>query len=155
MSERFLEKRSTFFGIYAVVIIGALVILGIPEADAYKTAITGFFEGTSVENTIATVGNYQINNEKSKLVLTGEIQELLTDNKLGGCKNIRADFIIIGEDTNIEIDFTGKKCLYGQITYGMGYIESSDSTLKGRMTFMIDQRTDNVSGHLFGSIRVS
>lgn len=141
------------------VILAVIGITVVPEASASKTAITGFFQGEINGNSIFTDGDFQINNEKKHMRLSGFAIEILTDSKIDSCKNVAGIFFITENNDRHEIYLIGKKCTYGKSSYVMGSFESgilsvldNNVILKGRLTYKIDQNTDDVSGHILGIV---
>ena len=144
----------------SIIIFSIFLLVQFPDASAFKTAITGFFQGTIDEDgLIKTNGQYQINRSKHDYELKGSVQELFAERVDVACRNIIGDFILNGVDTQRELSLTGKKCHYGNSVYIMGSIVSVDDSgnniegiIKGRITFIINQDTNYVFGFLKGSL---
>jgi hypothetical protein len=143
-----------------IFIFSIFLLLQLPDVSAFKTAITGFFQGTIDEDgLIKTNGQYQINRSKSSYELKGTIQELFSERVDVTCRNIIGHLVLSGEDSQRDLTLTGKKCQYGNSVYIMGAVVSVDDSenniegiIKGRLTFMINQETNYVYGFLKGSI---
>ena len=122
-------------------------ILVIDEAQA-RTSIVGSFEGKFDEKMINTVGEFRISNDIGTYVLVGTFQNDGRDWLNPNCQKIVAELTLEGTDRKITLDFTGKNCKYGLMSYVIGTFETSLG--EGSITFVADHHSNNVSGQLKG-----
>ncbi len=122
-------------------------ILVIDEAQA-RTSIVGSFEGKFDEKMINTVGEFRISNNIGTYVLVGTFENNGRDWLNPNCQKITADLVLEGTDKKITLDFTGKNCKYGLMSYVIGTFETSLG--EGSITFVADHHNNNVEGQLKG-----
>jgi len=122
-------------------------ILVIDEAQA-RTSIVGSFEGKFDEKMINTVGEFRISNNIGTYVLVGTFENNGRDWLNPNCQKITADLVLEGTDKKIILDFTGKNCKYGLMSYVIGTFETSLG--EGSITFVADHHNNNVEGQLKG-----
>jgi len=151
------------------IIIG-LALFGIVEVYALPHAISvvGNFEGEFDYKSINTTGEYTISGDTNTFVLVGTFEEKgvshynVSTGKYvisnPNCSNITGELVLQSVETKINLDYTGKNCHYGLFSYVIGTFEVTDSEGKyeiksgeGRITFVADHHTNNVSGQLKGS----
>lgn len=164
----------------------------VPDAEASlprTIGIVGDFEGTFDHKSIITEGEYTISSEVEQFVLTGTFDNEYNEHDPAtatgkyvtnpNCQRVHGDLVLESDKIKIIIDFEGKNCRFGLISYvigtyfsneyvftdedeeyGYGY-EYNDEYEKyeddiigdGRITFVADHHTNNVMGHFKGSYR--
>jgi len=122
-------------------------IFVIDEAQA-RTSFVGSFEGKFDEKMINTVGEFRINNDIGIYVLVGTFENDGIDRFNPNCQKIVADLVLEGTDRKISLDFTGKNCKYGLMSYVIGTFETDGG--EGRITFVADHHNNTVEGQLTG-----
>ncbi len=136
------------------------ILFVVSEANALPHAISvvGEFEGKFDEKMINTVGEFRINNDIGIYVLVGTFENDGIDRFNPNCQKIVADLVLESKETKFYLDYTGKNCRYGLFSYVIGTFEVTDSegeyeikSGEGRITFVADHHTNNVSGELKGS----
>lgn len=160
--EKLSDNKYFFFGFcYGLVFFGSLfIVFVIPDAEAtsHKTSIIGDFEGKFDHTTINSKGEFHLNKKIHEFTLLGEFSDKGIDYKNYNCKIIDGNIALVGETTQVYIDFNGKKCQYGLFSYVVGTFEVIDSSGKykditgdGRISFVADHHANNVYGILHGS----
>lgn len=136
------------------------VLFIVSEANALPHAISvvGDFEGKFDHKSINTVGEYTISGDTNTFVLVGTFENDGIDRFNLTCQKIVADLVLESQETKINLDYTGKNCRYGLFSYVIGTFEVTNSEGKyeiksgeGRITFVADHHTNNVSGELKGN----
>ncbi len=136
------------------------ILFVVSEANALPHAISvvGEFEGKFDHKSINTVGDYTISGDTNTFVLVGTFENDGLDWFNPNCQKIVADLILESQETKFYLDYTGKNCRYGLFSYVIGTFEVTDSegeyeikSGEGRITFVADHHTNNVSGELKGS----
>ncbi len=136
------------------------ILFVVSEANALPHAISvvGEFEGKFDLKSINTVGDYTISGDTNTFVLVGTFENDGLDRFNPNCQKIIAYLVLENQETKINLDYTGKNCRYGLFSYVIGTFEVTNSegeyeikSGKGRITFVADHHSNNVSGHLKGS----
>ncbi len=156
--------------VYVIAVIGVLSVIGIENAFALdnKVSVVGNFEGKFDHEMINTTGKYTISANTETFVLVGTFDneyyqhlnpvtgKYVTSNP--NCQRVHGDLVLESVDTKVFLDYNGKNCKYGLISYVIGTFEVTDSEglLEinegyGRITFVADHHSNNVSGQLKGS----
>jgi len=135
----------------------AVSLFIIDDAQA-RSSFIGSFEGIFDEKMINAVGEFRVSNNIDTFVLVGtfETNKITHWNPYEGvyitsnpnCQKIIADLVLEGTDRKISLDFTGKNCKYGLISYVIGTFETEGG--EGRITFVADHHTNTVKGELRG-----
>ncbi len=151
-----------FFWFINVIAIGLLITLTVafPDAEAsyHDVAIVGDFQGKFDHKSIIAEGDYRISNNEHTFTLIGDFEKDGRDNTYNiNCITIVAKLILDSEETKVYLDFDGKKCAYGHMSFVFGTFETTDSTGKfagvtgsGRINFYADHHANNVYGTLQG-----
>ncbi len=149
-----------------LILISTVIILSflVPDAEAsyHDVAIVGDFDGKFDHNTIYAEGDYTISSDKHSFTLLGDFEKDGRDKTYNiNCITIVAKLVLDSEDTKIYLDFDGKKCAYGHMSFVFGTFETTDSTGKyagvtgeGRINFYADHHANNVYGTLQGTFRL-
>jgi len=160
------ENPYIFFGTtYGVVAIAVLLLVFvIPDAEAsyHHVAVVGDFYGKYDHKSINALGDYRISNDEHTFTLTGDFVKDGRDMTYNiNCITIIGQLVLESQETNIFLDFDGKKCQYGYMSYVFGTFETTDSTGKyagiigdGRVSFTTNHYSDYVSGTLQGKFRL-
>lgn len=146
--------------------------VAIPDAEAlpsYKSSLVGNFNGKFDHSTINTVGKFNIGSEIETFVLVGtfESAEYSYWNPITGkyvrsspdCQKIVGDLVLESKQGIINLQFNGKKCMYGLYSFVLGTFNAVDGTEKyelksgeGRITFVTDHHSNIAKGQLKGSV---
>lgn len=154
----------------STLMIGNVVaIQDVDELPSYKTSVVGNFNGHFDNKMINTSGNFNINNKVKTFVLVGTFANAEQQhwNPITGkyvksspnCQKIIGDLVLQTADAKINLDFIGKKCVYGLFSYVIGTFEVTDSTGyeiesgEGRITFVTDHHSNIAKGQLKGYVR--
>lgn len=194
MSELATEKDRKylkFFLIINIISIGMLVSITflLPYAEAslpHAVGIVGDFEGTFDHESIITEGEYTISGNTEQFVLTGTFDneyhehvnpatgKYVTSNP--NCQRVHGDLVLESAEIKIIIDFEGKNCRFGLMSYVIGTYYSNeyvftdedeeeedeygygneyedyedDITGNGRITFVADHHSNFVYGEIKG-----
>ena len=169
MSEQVSEKDWKFLQRVTVVnliLISTVIILSflVPDAEAsyHDVAVVGDFAGKFDHKSIYAEGDYTISCDKHSFTLLGDFEKDGRDKTYNiNCITIVAKLVLDSEDTKIYLDFDGKKCAYGHMSFVFGTFETTDSTGKlagvtgeGRINFYADHHANNVFGTLQGTFRL-
>jgi len=136
----------------------------VPDAEAsyHDVAIVGDFEGKFDHASIIAEGDYRISNDKQLFTLHGDFVKDGRDKTYNiQCITIVGELVLDSKETKVFLDFDGKKCQYGYMSYVFGTFETTDSTGKfagvtgeGRINFYADHHANNVFGTLQGTFRL-
>ncbi len=154
--------------ILATIFVLAYVIitLSVSEVSAYGVSIVGDFSGKFDHKTLNTEGEFLIRNDKHTFTLTGDLEKFKRDALMGrytnyNCVNISGPLVLESNETQINIEFTGKKCQYGYAGYVLGTFVSTGSSGQyegisgeGRITMYADHHANNVFGQLTGVFEI-
>jgi hypothetical protein len=169
MSEQVSEKDWKFvqrITVVNLILISTVIILSflVPDAEAsyHDVAIVGDFDGKFDHKSIYAEGDYTISSDKHSFTLLGDFEKDGRDKTYNiNCITIVAKLVLDSEDTEIFLDFDGKKCAYGHMSFVFGTFETTDSTGKyagvtgeGRINFYADHHANNVYGTLQGTFRL-
>lgn len=119
----------------------------IDDAEA-RSSFIGNFEGKFDEKMINTEGEFRVGGESNIFVFVGTFENAGRDYFNPSCQKISGDLILESNDKKIYIDFDGKNCKYGLISYVVGTFETEGG--EGRITFVADHHNNNVKGELRG-----
>jgi len=133
--------------VYVLAVIGVISIMSIDDAQA-RSSFIGSFEGTYDEKMINADGEFRISNDIGIYVLVGTFDDKGRDAFNPNCQKILADLVLEGTDRKLSLDFTGKYCKYGLISYVIGTFETDGG--EGRITFVTDHHKNTVKGELRG-----
>jgi len=149
-----------------LILISTVIILSflVPDAEAsyHDVAVVGDFAGKFDHKSIYADGDFRISNNKHMFTLLGDFEKDGRDKTFNiNCITIVAKLVLDSEDTKIYLDFDGKKCAYGHMSFVFGTFETTDSTGKlagvtgeGRINFYADHHANNVFGTLQGTFRL-
>jgi len=136
----------------------------VPDAEAtyHKVAIVGDFEGKFDHKSIFAEGDFRISNDKHAFTLIGDFEKDGRDKSYNiNCITIVGKLVLDSEETKVYLDFDGKKCQYGYMSFVFGTFETTSSTGKlagvtgeGRINFYADHHANNVFGTLQGTFRL-
>ncbi len=136
----------------------------IPDAEAtyHKVAIVGDFEGKFDHKSINAIGDYSISSDKHTFTLQGDFVKIGRDWTFNiNCINIIGQLVLDSQESKVFLNFIGKECQYGYMSYVIGTFDTTHSTGKyagvlgeGRISFYTDHYSDNVSGTLQGTFRL-
>ncbi len=136
----------------------------VPDAEAsyHDVAIVGDFEGKFDHASINAEGDYSISNDKHTFTLHGDFVKDGRDMTYNiQCITIVGELVLDSKETKVFLDFDGKKCQYGYMSYVFGTFETTSSTGKfagvtgeGRINFYADHHANNVFGTLQGTFRL-
>jgi len=159
-------KYLKYFWFVNVIAFSLLLTLAffVPDAEAtyHSVAIVGDFEGKFDHKSISAEGDYRISNDKQTFTLIGDFEKDGRDWTYNiNCITIVGKLVLDGEETKVYLDFDGKKCQIGYMSYVFGTFETTNSTGKftgvtgeGRINFYADHHTNNVFGTLQGTFRL-
>ena len=151
-----------FFWFLNVIAIGLLITLTLvlPDAEAtyHDVAIVGDFQGKFDHKSIFADGDFRISNDKHAFTLVGDFEKDGRDKTYNiNCITVVGKLILDSEETKVYLDFDGKKCAYGYMSFVFGTFETTDSTGKlagvtgsGRINFYTNHYANNVYGTLQG-----
>jgi len=125
----------------------AVSVFIIDDAQA-RSSFIGSFEGIFDEKMINAVGEFRISNDIGTYVFVGTFEDNGRDAFNPNCQKILADLVLEGTDRKLSLDFTGKHCKYGFISYVIGTFETEGG--EGRITFVADHHKNTVKGELRG-----
>ncbi len=158
--------------VFIVIVTVSLFLMGSNIVDAFALphamSIVADFEGKFDNKSINTSGKYRISNDVNIFVLVGNFEETGVshyDPTTGkyvisnpNCSNITGELVLESVEAKIYLDYTGKNCHYGLLSYVIGTFEVTNSEGKyeilegeGRITFVADHHNNDVSGQLKGS----
>jgi len=149
-----------------VIALGLLITLSFvvqdAEASYHDVAVVGDFAGEFDHKSIYADGDFRISNNKHMFTLLGDFEKDGRDMTFNiNCITIVGKLVLDSEDTKIYLDFDGKKCQYGYMSYVFGTFETTSSTGKlagvtgeGRINFSADHYSNYVSGTLQGTFRL-
>ncbi|MCP6727150.1 MAG: hypothetical protein KJI69_03940 [Patescibacteria group bacterium] len=149
-----------------LILISTVIILSflVPDAEAtyHHVAVVGDFHGKYDHKSINALGDYRISNDEHTFTLTGDFVKDGRDMTYNiNCITIIGQLVLESQETNIYLDFDGKECQYGYMSYVFGTFSTTDSTGKfegiigdGRVSFYTNHYSDNVSGTLQGKFRL-
>jgi len=136
----------------------------VPDADAtyHHVAVVGEFEGKFNHKSINALGDYVISSDEHTFTLTGDFVKDGRDVTYNiNCITVIGQLVLESQETDIFIDFDGKKCEFGYMSYVIGTFVTTDSTGKyegimgdGRISFYTNHYSDNVSGTLQGKFKL-
>lgn len=136
----------------------------VPDAEAsyHDVAIVGDFEGKFDHKSINAEGDYRISNDEHTFTLKGDFVKDGRDWTYNiQCITIVGKLVLDSEETKVYLDFDGKKCQIGYMSYVFGTFETTNSTGKfagvtgdGRINFYADHHANNVFGTLQGKFRL-
>jgi len=149
-----------------VIAFGLLLTLSffVPEAEAsyHHVAVVGDFHGKYDHKTILADGEYRVSNDVNTFTLRGDFVKDGRD--LGyniNCITIIGQLVLESQDTEVFLNFDGKECQIGYMSYVFGTFDTTHSTGKyagvmgdGRISFYTNHYSDNVSGTLQGEFRL-
>jgi len=159
---KFLKRVS----IVNLILISTVIILSfiVPDAEAsyHDVAVVGDFAGKFDHKSIYADGDFRISNNKHMFTLLGDFEKDGRDMTYNiQCITIVGKLVLDSEDTKIYLDFDGKKCQYGYMSFVFGTFETTSSTGKlagvtgeGRINFYADHHANNVFGTLQGVFRL-
>lgn len=148
------------------VIAVTLIASSMPVAEAHGVSIVGDFTGKFDHKTLNAEGEFLIRNDKHTFTITGDLEKFKRDSLMGlytnyNCNNISGPLVLESSETQINIEFTGKKCQYGYASYVIGTFESTGSSGQyegiegeGRITMYADHHANNVFGQLAGVFEI-
>ena len=149
-----------------LILISTVIILSflVPDAEAsyHSVAVVGDFEGKFDHKSIYSEGDFRISNDKHMFTLLGDFEKDGRDMTYNiHCITVVGKLVLDSEDTEINLDFDGKKCEYGYMSYVFGTFETTSSTGKlagvtgeGRINFYTNHYANNVYGTLQGTFRL-
>jgi len=149
---------SLLISVIAVILLASTM----PVAEAWGVSIVGDFTGKFDHKTLNAEGEFLIRNDKHTFTITGDLEKFKRDGLTGlytnyNCHNISGPLVLESSETQINIEFTGKKCQYGYASYVLGTFESTGSSGQyegiegtGRITMYADHHANNVFGQLKG-----
>ncbi len=155
-----------FFWFINVIAIGLLITLTVafPDAEAsyHDVAIVGDFQGKFDHKSISAEGDYRISNDEHTFTLIGNFEKDGRDMTYNiQCITVVGKLVLDSEETKVYLDFDGKKCQYGYMSFVFGTFETTDSTGKfagvtgsGRINFYADHHANNVFGTLQGVFKL-
>ncbi len=167
--EQVTEKDWKFLKVtmYVNIILFALVFslsFFVPDAEAsyHDVAIVGDFEGKFDHKSINAEGDYSISNDRHIFTLHGDFEKDGRDVTYNiQCITIVGELVLDSKETKVYLDFDGKKCQYGYMSFVFGTFETTNSTGKfagvtgeGRINFYADHHANNVFGTLQGTFRL-
>jgi hypothetical protein len=159
-------KYLKFFWFLNVIAVGLLITLSffVPDAEAsyHHVAIVGDFEGKFDHKSISADGDFSISNDKHTFTLIGDFEKDGRDMTYNiQCITVVGKLVLDSEETKVYLDFDGKKCKYGYMSFVFGTFETTDSTGKfagvtgsGRINFYADHHANNVYGTLQGEFKL-
>ena len=159
-------KYMKIFWYVNVIAFGLLLTLSffVPDAEAsyHDVAVVGDFAGKFDHKSIYADGDFTISNNKHTFTLLGDFEKDGRDRTYNiQCITIVGKLVLDSEDTKIYLDFDGKKCQYGYMSFVFGTFETTNSTGKlagvtgeGRINFYADHHANNVFGTLQGTFRL-
>ena len=152
-------KSFWFLNVIALALLLTLSFF-VPDAEAsyHDVAIVGDFEGKFDHKSINADGDFSISNDKHTFTLIGDFEKDGRDKTYNiNCITVVGKLILDSEETKVYLDFDGKKCAYGYMSFVFGTFETTDSTGKfagvtgsGRINFYADHHANNVYGTLQG-----
>ncbi len=147
----------------AISVVAVILLAStMPIAEAWGVSIVGEFTGKFDHKTLNAEGEFLIRNDKHTFTITGDLEKFKRDGLTGiytnyNCVNISGPLVLESSETQINIEFTGKKCQYGYASYVLGTFESTGSSGQyegiegeGRITMYADHHANNVFGQLTG-----
>ncbi len=149
--------NDNFYLIFVIATIGIMFTVGIVESADARTSIVGSFEGKFDNEMIKAKGEFRVG-ELGTFELTGTFENdvftywnpyegvFITSNP--NCQKIIGDLVLQNDKTIINLDFKGKNCRYGLMSYVIGTFETSLG--EGSITFVADHHSNNVEGQLKG-----
>ncbi len=159
-------KFIRYVTIVNIILLSTVIILSffVPDAEAsyHDVAIVGDFEGKFDHKSISAEGDYSISNDRHTFTLLGDFEKDGRDKTYNiNCITIVGKLVLDSEETKVYLDFDGKKCQYGYMSFVFGTFETTDSTGKfagvtgqGRINFYADHHANNVFGTLQGTFRL-
>jgi len=136
----------------------------VPDAEAtyHSVAIVGDFQGKFDHKSINADGDFRISNDKHAFTLIGNFEKDGRDKTYNiNCITVVGKLILESEETKVYLDFDGKKCAIGYMSFVFGTFETTDSTGKlagvtgsGRINFYADHHANNVFGTLQGVFKL-
>ncbi len=159
-------KYLKFFWFLNVIAVALLITLSffVPDAEAsyHHVAVVGDFEGKYNHNTILAEGEYKVSDNVNTFTLRGDIVKDGRDLTYNiNCITIIGQLVLDSQDTQVFLNFDGKECQFGYMSYVFGTFDTTGATGKyagvmgeGRISFYTDHYSDNVSGTLQGKFRV-
>ena len=145
-----------------VFVTASVILLSVSDVYAHGVSIVGDFTGKFDHKTLNAEGEFLIRNDKHTFTITGDLEKFKRDGLTGlytnyNCNNISGPLVLESSETQINIEFTGKKCQYGYASYVLGTFESTGSSGQyegiegtGRITMYADHHANNVFGQLTG-----
>lgn len=169
ITDKKLHKYVIISGIIAIFVVSTWSFIIVEEAFAlpHSVGVVGDFNGKFDEKMINTEGKFRISGEIKQFILTGTFDneyhkhvnpttgKYVTSNP--NCQRLHAGLVLQSVESKINLDFNGKNCKIGLISYVIGTFEVIDSEGKyeikqgeGRITFVADHHNNNVHGQLKG-----
>lgn len=149
-----------------IILFGIVFTLSffVPEAEAsyHDVAITGDFQGKFDHKTIYADGDYRISSDKHSFTLIGDFEKDGRDMTYNiNCITVVGELVLDSQESKVYLDFDGKKCQYGYMSFVFGTFDTTHSTGKyagisgdGRISFTTDHYSNYVSGTLQGKFRL-
>lgn len=142
--------------------IGSTLIEVYADVPPHDVAVVGDFAGKFDHKSIYADGDFRISNNKHTFTLLGDFEKDGRDMTYNiQCILVVGKLVLDSEDTKIYLDFDGKKCQYGYMSFVFGTFETTSSTGKlagvtgeGRINFYADHHANNVFGTLQGTFRL-
>jgi hypothetical protein len=159
-------KYLKFFWFLNVIALALLLSLSFfvqdAEASYHDVAIVGDFQGKFDHKSISAEGDYRISNDEHTFTLIGDFEKDGRDMTYNiQCITVVGKLVLDSEETKVYLDFDGKKCQYGYMSFVFGTFETTDSTGKfagvtgsGRINFYADHHANNVFGTLQGVFKL-
>ncbi len=154
------------FWVINVIALGVLITLSLvvqdAEASYHDVAIVGDFQGKFNHASIIAEGDYTISSDKHTFTLLGDFVKDGRDMTYNiNCITVIGKLVLDSKETKVYLDFDGKKCEYGYMSFVFGTFETTDSTGKfagvtgeGRINFYTNHYANNVYGTLQGTFRL-